>query len=321
MCNQKINCNKPKKKIRWGQLISLFLIAATLSLRIFVNCKYYVHVGDGLARLTGGVLGIYLLSLGIWKWLFKKKQGYLLGCFSVVLLLSSFASISKKMPEIMHIHNAKQELSKIFLHSSNVAQKDYYCAVTDQNKDCGKLSPLLTLIKTQVALDQKEYATVECAVDKVSALFLNIKDLNNLDKLVRAVKQTEEALICLNKTEMRIFQRFNNRPKEIEKLNMEEKFKKQALIGYNKQAETTKGRTTKMFNAWRNGIEASKIYYKFLIEKQGSYSVGENLLLFTKDEDALQTNIYMQNIEKYANEFSQICNEYDSHMREQINSL
>ena len=102
---------------------------------------------------------------------------------------------------------------------------------------------------------------------------------------------------------------------------MEEKLKKQALIGYNKQAETTKGRITKMFDAWRNGLEASKIYYKFLIKKQGSYSVGDNLLLFTKDEDALQNNLYFQSIEKYANELSQICNEHDSYMRERIDSL
>jgi hypothetical protein len=70
---------------------------------------------------------------------------------------------------------------------------------------------------------------------------------------------------------------------------MEEELKKQVLIRYNKQAKIHKEQMTKMFDAWRKGLEASKTYYKFLIERQGSYSVEDNILLFTKEEDALKT--------------------------------
>jgi len=306
-----------------SKFIFFTLITFAVGLSIFIGWNYYTHHLEGmfltLASLLGSTIGVYLLAWLIWKFVYKKKKEYLLGCFSIVFFLVTTSKFITTITEIKQIHNAKKELIRINAQSPiNDLSKS-----NNQNEDIlyGKLSPLIKLVKDKAALDCKDWEKFGIEIQKIQAIMTPFNTLANQEKLKDAIKQTEIALNCLNEIENNILDRLHNFPKEIEKSNMEKSQKKATLQGFMENIKDGETLYLKAFNAKRNELKEISSYYHFLLSKKNTYAIKDNFLIFADEKDRIQNNQYMQNMDLYLNEFLAAIDEAEQDTAKKLEEL
>jgi hypothetical protein len=291
-----------------SKFIFFILITIAVWLHVFIGWNYHTHHLEGmfltLADLLGSSIGAYLLAWLIWKFVYKKKKEYLLGCFSIVFFLSTTNKSITTITELKQIHNAKKELIRI---NSQSTINDL--SITNNQNEYvtyGKLSSIIKLVKDKTALDYKDWKKLGIEMLKIQDIMTPFNTLINPEKLKDAIKQTEIALNCLNEVENSILDRMHNFPKEIEKSNMERSLKKVVLQGFMENIKDGETICLKAFNAKRNELKEISNYYNFLLSKKYTYAVKDNFLIFAYEEDRIQNNQYMQNIDFYFNPSSPV---------------
>ncbi len=286
--------------------IFFILIAVAVGINVFVGFNYYMPNLGGIITIIAGLLGsatgAYILAWIVWKIGFKKKQGYLLGCFAIVFLIATMGRSLPKIKEITLIHNIKNELVKRYTRPPTNDDLSKYNNQNESASYC-KLDPLIKLETEKDKLDREDWEKLGSEILKIQKIIPSVKALLNTDKLKTALNQTEIALNCLNEMERAMLDRLHNFPKEIEKSNMDKAQKKAVLKGFMDNIKDGEALLIKALNARRNELKEVANYYNFLLSKEHAYTVMDNFLIFADEKARIQNNQYMQNMNLYLNEF------------------
>jgi len=218
-------------------VFSLFFIVLSIGLTIFSIVKYEPWLGLKVYENAGGVMGRsvwgFLVSYFIWRFVFKRKRGTGLLCFSILLLLiSSYNLYEVKEDKILVSVDIFQKeigsMGKDILDNKAIQSRDY------DSKSYGEWAPVLQVINEGASQLQADFLGLakEMKEQQIETM-LTQHTLEDINRIRKAQERLQKAGESLDRYEIIIRQRYRELDTKLSNLNIPNMKKEAFLRGYN----------------------------------------------------------------------------------------
>ncbi|MEW6182970.1 MAG: DnaJ domain-containing protein [Bacillota bacterium] len=280
--------------------ISLIIILLSIGLIVIVSNQYFDsdRVFYELGKLIGRSIWIVVLSFILWRYLFRKKQGTGILCFSILLLI---ASIYQSCLIHRDVHIESETIKEVLSVYSKMATGVEVRKTEFDKKEYGNAAPALTLLRNYASDLQTDCTNLFNEINKQNFSEVLAQDtLENPQKITEAQVTLSNVLRILDEYEMLCRQRREQLIDELEKMDVPENFKEEMIKGFNKTKDQGLNKQIEFIDIERSIVLKIRELLNFLSANQDEYFFKDGQIYFNSQEAVDSYNTYIQEISSLA---------------------
>lgn len=301
-------------------LISILLIFVALVLLSVASAKYYTDTTAGIAYKFGQMLAhslwVAIVSYLTWRFIFKKRAGIGLLCFSILFFsISSYQALTM-ITEVRQAKIAAEDVSSSIKEFTKHIFSGQSQETTHKNhspQSYGKLNPLMVYFKNHLLLVKQDYLDFNNAMGKEHIENILIPDtLSNRSKIVDARRKLKKVNQLIDDYENLIQKRSIDVINQINSLKLEDNIKKKTVDGFHEGKREKDEYFKEYFRIERAFLAEVNKLLNFLLSRSGKYWVENGQIVFISDNDANRYNGDIQKIYRLAEEESKWFDKYQA---------
>lgn len=329
--NQNSEFKTGRAKNKKGVLFVLSIVFFTLSFLLSclkalidflresqINKAYAMGYAAGTIIISMVIIVILLL---LSTRVFKKKVFMLI--FSIIFLLVSFLSTADAMEtSLKEIKMTKAAEDKIISMFTNMANgKD----ISEENFDksvYGNMTPILYVLKDFGVNSYKLSTDISKDIDALDfENMLTANTLGSTEKINNAKKNIDESIKIYDKYEIEYNNLITNLNKSISELELPKSFKKGFLEGFTQAQEENGSKLSNLFKVEKDVSNKVNSILNFMLSIKGKYTVENDRILFETNDDLNKYNGYIEDIQKLAQEETNIKNDLRDSLKLKLDKI